>query len=193
MLNDDLLNQNECVHHNININVNKMSDDASDSHRTLNKESDTLRSSITKLNPFQILRKRNSKMEQEIKYWREEFEKLKNEVIVNLDHNTARDSIESENDKLNQNIISIDHDQDEDEISQYQTNIAKRKKTNFFLKNNQIKKLDLTKFNYDDMPENIKDDINSVILNDTAMMKQNSEIEVLINDIKDRKRTPRLN
>lgn len=43
------------------------------------------------------------------------------------------------------------------------------------------------------MPENIKDDINSVILNDTAMMKQNSEIEVLINDIKDRKRTPRLN
>lgn len=56
-----------------------------------------------------------------------------------------------------------------------------------------VKKLDLTKFNYDDMPENIKDDINNVILNDTAMMKQNTEIDHLINDIKERKRTPRLN
>lgn len=43
------------------------------------------------------------------------------------------------------------------------------------------------------MPENIKDDINNVVLNDTAMMKQNSEIDHLINDIKERKRTPRLN
>lgn len=40
-------------------------------------------------------------MEAEIKQWRAEYDKLKNEVIVNVDyHNTNRDSLESGNEQV---------------------------------------------------------------------------------------------
>jgi len=51
----------------------------------------------------------------------------------------------------------------------------------------------LSKFKYDEMPDDIKGEIIQAVTKDTEMMKQNSEIEHLLNDITNRKIIPKLN
>lgn len=48
------------------------------SHRT-----DTLKSTINRINPLETLKQKNKNQEQEISYWKSEFDRLKNEVIIN--------------------------------------------------------------------------------------------------------------
>lgn len=69
-------------------------------------------------------------MEAEIKQWRAEYDKLKNEVIVNVDyHNTNRDSLESGNEQVTTIIENDQLNEQSDEECQYQNKIKERRST----------------------------------------------------------------
>lgn len=95
---------------------------------------------------------------------------------------------------MQENLDDQDNNSNNDnECDSYQRHIKIRKQSTSNSYKKLVGKLDLTQVNYDDISDQLKSNINKAIIKDSAMMKQNTEIDHLLHDINNRKHTPRLN